>query len=212
MTYYSQIEQDKYYIENISKGKRNGIFLDIGANDGLFGSNTATLELEYGWSGLCIEANPTLVQSLKTNRPSSTVVNKAVWTGPGEVNIEVPDHFKKKDPANQLGRIAGLERNATSFKKFFDKGFKTYTVESDTATNIISQTLGTPVVIDYMSLDTEGAEIEALQSIDFNLIDIKFMTVEHGNRKGYKNIFADYLKQFGYKVHRINQWDIEFTK
>ena len=76
MTYYSQIEQDKYYIENISKGKRNGIFLDIGANDGLFGSNTATLELEYGWSGLCIEANPTLIQSLQTNRPSSTVVNK----------------------------------------------------------------------------------------------------------------------------------------
>lgn len=212
MTYYSQIEQDKYYIENISKGKRNGIFLDIGANDGLFGSNTATLELEYGWSGLCIEANPTLIQSLQTNRPSSTVVNKAVWISPGKVNIEVPDNFKKKDPANQLGRIAGLERNAKSFKKFFDKGFKTYTVESDTATNIISQTLGTPIVIDYMSLDTEGAEIEALQSIDFNLIDIKFMTVEHGNRKGYKNIFADYLKQFGYEVHRINEWDIEFIK
>jgi hypothetical protein len=38
------------------------------------------------------------------------------------------------------------------------------------------------------------------------------MTIEHGNRKGYKNIFADYLKQFGYKVHRINEWDIEFTK
>jgi hypothetical protein len=38
------------------------------------------------------------------------------------------------------------------------------------------------------------------------------MTIEHGNRKGYKNIFANYLKQFGYRVHRINQWDIEFEK
>ena len=32
--YYSQIEQDKYYIENISRGKREGFYLDIGANDG----------------------------------------------------------------------------------------------------------------------------------------------------------------------------------
>jgi hypothetical protein len=38
------------------------------------------------------------------------------------------------------------------------------------------------------------------------------MTIEHGNRKGMKNVFDDYLKQFGYKVHRVNEWDIEFTK
>mgnify|MGYP003627075049 CR=1 FL=1 len=212
MTYYSQIGQDKYYIEEISKGKRGGVFLDIGANDGLFGSNTATLELDYGWTGVCIEPNPKLIQPLTDNRPNSTIVHKAVWTGPGIVDIEVPLHFKKKDPADQLGRIAGLERNEKAFKKFFDKGIETFKVQSDTATTIINDTLGLPAVIDYMSLDTEGAEIEALQSIDFNKIDIRFMTIEHGNRKGYKNIFADYLKQFGYKVHRINEWDIEFTK
>ena len=212
MVYHSQIGQDKYYIEEIAKHKRGGVFLDIGANDGLFGSNTATLELDYGWTGLCIEANPKLIQPLTDNRPNSIIVHKAVWTGPGEVNIEVPLHFKKKDPANQLGRIASLEGNAKSFKKFFDKGIETFKVQSDTATNIISNTLGVPIVIDYMSLDIEGAELEALQSIDFSQIEIRFMTIEHGNRKGYKNLLADYLKQFGYKVHRINQWDIEFEK
>jgi FkbM family methyltransferase len=212
MTYYSQIGQDKYYIEEIAKHRRGGVFLDIGANDGLFGSNTATLELDYGWTGLCIEANPKLIQPLTDNRPNSTIVHKAVWIGPGEVDIEVPLHFKKKDPANQLGRIASLEGNTKSFKKFFDKGIETFKVQSDTATNIINNTLGVPIVIDYMSLDIEGAEIEALQSINFDLIDIRFMTIEHGNRKGMKNVFDDYLKQFGYKVHRVNEWDIEFTK
>lgn len=212
MTYYSQIGQDEYYIEHISKHKRNGVFLDIGANDGLFGSNTATLELDYGWTGLCIEANPKLIEPLTKNRPNSIIVNKAVWTTSGTVDIEVPLHFKKKDPADQLGRIATLESNATSFKKFFDKGIETFNVNADTATNITNDTLGLPIVIDYMSLDIEGAELEALKSIDFNMIDIKFMTIEHGNRKGYKNILADYLKQFGYSVHRINKWDIEFEK
>lgn len=212
MTYYSQIGQDQYYIENIAKKRRGGIFLDIGANDGKFGSNTATLEYEYGWTGICIEANPTLIADLTANRPNSTIVHNAVWTKPGKVVIEVPLEFKKKDPANQLGRITGLDRNSKAFKKFFDKGKETFTVKSDTVTNIIKKTLGLPITIDYMSLDIEGAEIEALKSIDFNLIDIKFMTIEHGNRKGYKNIFAEYLKQFGYKVHRVNEWDIEFEK
>ena len=115
MTYYSQIGQDKYYIEEIAKHRRGGVFLDIGANDGLFGSNTATLELDYGWTGLCIEANPKLIQPLTNNRPNSTIVHKAGWTGKSNVKIEVPLHFKKKDPANQLGRIASLEGNAKSF-------------------------------------------------------------------------------------------------
>ena len=210
MTYYSQIGQDQYYIENISKGRKGGVFLDIGANDGLFGSNTATLEIDYGWTGICIEANPTLIQPLTTNRPNSIIVHKAVWTSKGEVQIEVPLSFKKYDPANQLGRIAGIERNQTSFKKYFDKGIETFTVSTDTATHIIKKKLGLPVVIDYMSLDTEGAELEILQSIDFSKIDIKFMTIEHGNRKGMKEKFAEYLTQFGYKVHRVNEWDIEF--
>lgn len=210
--YYSQIGQDEYYINNVSKGKKNGVYLDIGANDGRHGSNTATLEYSYGWTGICIEANPTLIDTLKDNRPNSIVVHKAVWTFPGEVEIEVPNSFKGKEPPDQLGRITGIERNERTFKKFFDKGYKTFIVKSDTVTNIVKETLQLPITIDYMSLDTEGAELEALHSIDFNKIDIKFMTVEHGNRKGYKDIFANYLSQFGYKVHRINQWDIEFER
>jgi FkbM family methyltransferase len=216
MKYYSQIGQDEYYIQHISKGKRNGVYLDIGANDGQFGSNTATLEYEYGWTGLCIEANPKLIEPLSINRPNSTIVHKAVWKELCNVQIEVPLKFKKTIPGDQLGRITGIEdldqRNERYFKKQFDKGTEVFSVQADTVTNIIKEHMNFPAVIDYMSLDTEGSEMEALESIDFNNIDIKFMTIEHGNRKGYKKMFENYLKQFGYRVHRINQWDIEFEK
>jgi FkbM family methyltransferase len=216
MTYYSQIGQDQYYIENIAKHCRNGFYLDIGANDGLFGSNTATLELEYGWSGICIEANPTLINTLATNRPNSTVVHQAVWNEPGEVQIEIPVKFKKGIPGNQLGRITGIgdldQRNERFFKKYFERETELHTVKSNTVTNILESLLELPTVVDYMSLDTEGAEMEALESIDFDKIDIRFMTVEHGNRKGYKKMFEEYLKPFGYRVHRINEWDIEFER
>jgi len=216
MTYYSQIGQDQYYIENIAKKKRNGTFLDIGANDGIFTSNTATLELEYGWTGLCIEANPYLIDQLKNNRPNSIVVNRAVWKEQTTVQFEIPLKFKKHIPGNVLSRITGIDeldsRNETYFKKQFAAETELVTVEANTVTNILDQTIKLPTVIDYMSLDTEGAEMEALESIDFDKIDIRFMTVEHGNRKGYKNMFEQYLKPFGYRIHRINEWDIEFER
>jgi FkbM family methyltransferase len=214
--YYSQIDQDRYYIENIAKNKKNGIFLDIGANDGLYTSNTATLELEYNWTGICIEANPELIDILKTNRPNSRVVNKAVWKEKGNVDLEIPLVEMNGRKANLISRITGKEsidnRNKKYFKDHFQAQTKKVKVESDTITNILDEHLKLPCVIDYMSLDIEGAEMEALESIDFSNIDIRFMTVEHGDRKGYKRKFETFLKKFGYKLHRINKWDVEFIK
>jgi hypothetical protein len=38
------------------------------------------------------------------------------------------------------------------------------------------------------------------------------MTIEHGGRKGYMEQIVDYLDHFGFKVHRVNQWDVELEK
>lgn len=215
--YYSQIDQDKYYIENIVKFKKNGFFLDIGAHDGLYTSNTATLELEYGWQGICVEANPFLINSLKQNRPNSVIYNVAVWNSVKEIEFEIPNKtFKKNKPGNLLSRITNVpkldERNKNYFEKQFEEDTTIVKVQSNTITNIIAESVQLPIIIDYMSLDTEGAEIEALESIDFDQIDIRFMTIEHGNRPGYKDKFIEYLKPYGYNTHRINKWDIEFEK
>jgi FkbM family methyltransferase len=207
---YSQIGQDTYYIEHISKNKRNGIFLDIGANDGIFTSNTAKLEFEYGWTGICIEANPDLMEVLIKNRPNSKNIHAAVWNERKLVEFEIPLNDVKKTQGNLLSRISNIERNKPGYKK--DTITKLVQVEAYTITEIITSNMLVPCVIDYMSLDVEGAEIEALQGIDFNLIDIKFMTVEHGDRPGYLEEIHTYLKPFGYTIHRINQWDVEFQK
>lgn len=212
MKYYSQIGQDQYYIENISKKKRNGIFLDIGANDGIHTSNTATLEFELGWTGICVEANPSLIESLTTNRPNATIVQCAVWNTPGEIEFEISDSNHKGIQGNLLSRISNLDRNEKYFKQHFTESKRIVPVKTKTITTIIKETLGLPCTIDYMSLDVEGAEIEALKSIDYSQIDIKFMTVEHGNRPDYIQQFETYLKPFGYVIHRVNQWDVEFIK
>jgi len=70
--YYSQSNQDKWVIE-FFKSKKNGYFIDLGAYDGIQTSNTYFLEKNLEWSGICVEANPTIYQSLIKNRKSKNI-------------------------------------------------------------------------------------------------------------------------------------------
>jgi FkbM family methyltransferase len=210
--YYSQIGQDQYFIENISKGKTNGFFLDIGANNGIHESNTAALEFNYNWTGICIEANPNLISDLHKYRPNSKIVNCAVWNSSGDIELEIPNSDLKKIKGDLLSRISNLDRNQEYFKNHFKENTSIVKVKCRTLTDIINEYHSLPCTIDYMSLDIEGAEVEALKGLDLKTIDIKFMTIEHGNRPGYLQELSNLLKPFGYSIHRINRWDVEFSK
>lgn len=212
MTYYSQIGQDRYYIEQISKKKHGGRFLDIGAHDGIHTSNTATLELEYGWSGICIEANPILSTKLKQNRPGSVVVNCAAWSENGYVELEIPKNNLQGIQGDLLSRISTLENNENYFPGHFASDTEKIMIPSRNINDLVEEYFEFPCVIDFMSLDIEGAEIEVLQSMNFDLLDIRFMTIEWGYRPGYVPLIQKILEPVGYQLHRVNEFDVEFSK
>ena len=64
---YSQYGQDQWLWDNFFNNKNTGIFLEVGALDGLHCSNTLFFE-EKGWTGLCIEASPITFKRLEYNR------------------------------------------------------------------------------------------------------------------------------------------------
>lgn len=201
MIYYSQIGQDKYFIENIAKYKRGGRFLDVGANDGITESNTACLEKEYGWSGICIEANENLAKICASNRPSSLVLCSVVWGSQTTVDFAEP-----KNGNNLLSRIDNIPWNHEYFKAEFRDNIKSKR-ETTTLKNILGDD---NQYFDYFSLDIEGAELEALNGINWETTKFGFMTIEYGNRHDYKYLIIKFLKERGYSLHRINAWDIEF--
>jgi len=210
--YYSQIGQDQYYIENIIKFKKDGFYLDIGANDGIHTSNTATLDLDLGWRGICVEANPFLIPLLKKNRPNAMVVEAACWIENTNIDLEITNSNNNGIEGHLLSRIANLGRDQKQFSLHFQENKKCVNVLAKTVTSIIEENYKLPCVIDYLSLDTEGSELEILKSIDYNKIDIRFMTVEHGKRKGYLDEIKSFLDLQGFSLHRKNQWDAEFIK
>ena len=64
--FVSQIGQDKWVLEK-KRFKKRGYFIDIGAADGLYLSNTYILEKKFGWKGICVEpANK--IKALRKNR------------------------------------------------------------------------------------------------------------------------------------------------
>ena len=84
--FYSQANQDKWVCEVLDFKKR-GYYVDIGAYDGIQTSNTYTLEKYLRWSGICIEANNIIFDSLVKNRNSKNI-NSAITNFNGTCHFE----------------------------------------------------------------------------------------------------------------------------
>ena len=67
MRFYSQVGQDRFLLENFFRGRRGGVFLDIGAYDGETLSNTLFFEKTMGWTGLCVEPLPSAASRLPSS-------------------------------------------------------------------------------------------------------------------------------------------------
>jgi len=65
--FYSQYEQDEWLYNNFFS-QRGGVFLEVGADDGVDKSNTLFFEKNLGWTGLCVEPSPERFSLLKANR------------------------------------------------------------------------------------------------------------------------------------------------
>lgn len=203
----SQIGQDRYYVENVSRGAKKGFFLDIGAHNGVDLSNTFVLEKNFDWKGICIEANPFVFESLIKNR-SAICVNVCLWSSEEEIVLEFPKANEIPEGNDMLVRISGLQGNDNYFASQFQQKerYKTIGVKLQT---VLEQN-NCPSVIDYLSIDIEGAELQVLKPFDFAKYHINFIAIEHGYRQEYRKQIRDFLLSKGFKLHRENQFDDEY--
>lgn len=209
--FYSQIGQDEYYIKNIIKYKKNGIFIDIGAHDGITISNTYYLEQNLNWTGICIEPNPSSYEKCKNNRLCK-IYNKAIYEKSNqEIDFVIPCGEGYVDGGiEQLCGIKGEISKGNLCSSFVSQYSKQKIIKVNTI-NINDLLLENNLFeIDYMSIDTEGYELKILKSLDHNKFKIKFLTVEHGCDPEYQKQIKDFMETKNYTRHRINKWDDEY--
>lgn len=182
--WFSQARQDEA-VSTLLRGKRNGYFIDLAANDATILSNTYSLEKKFGWNGLCIEPNPIYWANL-TFRDCQVV---AAIVGSSRLE-EVNFRFN----AGDHGGIIGFDNGKHLIRQSEPK----YTV---TLTEILER-FNAPKEIDYLSLDVEGAEEFIMNNFPLDKYRISLMTVERP-----KDPLKDLLQAHGYQnIKRLSRW------
>jgi len=163
-------------IKLIVGGARGGFFLEAGALDGIYQSNTAYLESYLGWRGILVEALPTKVAECVRNRPKSRVLHCGlVRFGYEKPYIELRD----LDAETVVDGIEGVdvERRVESHHElgFAHHGTR-FLAPARTLDSVLAD-FGYPA-IDLFSLDVEGAELEVLRGVDFRRATIRNLVIE----------------------------------
>lgn len=206
-TYYSQCGQDKR-VDEIFKGHRGGVFIDIGAHNGVTYSNTCFFEKERGWAGICIEPMPARFAELKASRNCLCVegcisdingIDQLLMVSSPRVDTEMLSGLLHKYDARHLERV----------KKEISLYGGTYDI-IDVECHVLNDLLENNGIthVNYLSIDTEGGEFDILASIDYSKFKIDVITVEdnYGDSR-----FIPFLEEKGYRFVAHLEWDLLFV-
>jgi FkbM family methyltransferase len=197
---HSQLFQDLFVVL-ATAAKRGGYFVEIGVGDGISLSNTAMLEQRYGWTGILAEPNPNFHAAISSNR-LAILDKRAVFSRSGD---------KLDFRCDKIGELSGIVDTHARTKQ--QLGDEVIPVETVSLNDLLDQHRA-PAVIDYMSIDTEGSELDIITPLDFARHRPMILTIEHNGDadkvvklksllepKGYRHV----LEQFS----QIDAWFVD---
>lgn len=199
MPQYSQFGQD-VFLADFFQQKRKGIFVDIGAHDGITLSNTYMFEKILGWHGWCFEPNPAVFQKLIKNRSCECheiaigdydgMGDFKIVTGYAEMLSGLQDNYSNQHLnriKNEINQFGGIEEN----------------LEVHVCT--LKSVLHKDTEIDYLSIDTEGGELKIILDI-LKTFKPKIISMEANYRD---EIDAATTAMLENKYSLINQLDVD---
>lgn len=199
----SQLFQDLWALW-VSGQKRGGYFVEIGAADGVYLSNTHLLETQLGWRGLLAEPNPRFFESLQANRRCA-ISTLCVHSKAGRT----VDFVAAKQ--GEFSRMTEIKPDDGQDEARL-RGASTIQVQTTTLNDLLTEHAAPPV-IDYLSIDTEGAELEILGAFDFNRWDVRAMTVEHNwspaREPLYELLTANGFRRLWPELSRFDDWYVK---
>jgi FkbM family methyltransferase len=190
---YSQSKETIAVREILGNRGARGVFVEVGANDGMTISTTLGL-LKDGWSGWSIEANPVVYQSLVKNLqrfPKAKPVNVAMSPVRGKVKL----FLGKTDPGGFYSTIS------TDDSQWFREHRGNSFVEVDGWP--LSDFLAghqVPARFDLLLVDTEGMDLEILQTLDVTRHKPALIITEDYEPKNPAKF--QLLQSYGYKLNR----------
>ncbi|XP_046370204.1 uncharacterized protein LOC124144710 [Haliotis rufescens] len=168
-------------IDGILGSKENGFFVDCGAFDGESKSVTLMFERLRHWRGLLVEPNrDRYLQIVKKNRKAHSI-NACVRT-------DIENYGRPEKSDERLGYFEGRQRNDVKAVPCF--WLTTLLLATGQKT------------VDLLSLDLNSKEMALLQTIDFDRINVKSISLEIPISYEGKSIITilDYMKLKGFSA------------
>jgi FkbM family methyltransferase len=171
----SQYKQDQIVYNELFKNKKQGFFVEIGASDGITLSNSYFFEKTLNWDGICIEPRNVMFEKLIKNR-NCKCYNVALSD-----KEEILPFMNIKGPGNLSGLVKNYDnqhkkRIERDMNKPNSQGYEIINVNTVKLSTILEDENITH--IDFLSIDTEGSELDILKTVDFNKVNINVILIE----------------------------------
>ncbi|XP_047480407.1 uncharacterized protein LOC125033002 [Penaeus chinensis] len=179
-TQYSRQTQNAYGIFN---AKSKGVFVEARARDGEERSHTLYFEKHLSWTGILIEPDPSLFETLMSKNRRAFAVHATLATSDSSVTSSLSRLTSNSLPGPPV----------TSVPLFS-----------------VLQALNT-TRIDFLSLDVEGAELQVLQTIPWDRVKVRLMCVKANRVPGGPTFLTQYMEEQGYASLGLTENDIWFA-
>jgi FkbM family methyltransferase len=192
LKYFGLNELDRKIAEHLPQ--QHGVFVDVGAYDGINQSNSLYFERK-GWRGVLIEPVPSAYEKCKQNRPLAQVVHAACvaqdYTGKEIALIDV----------GLMSLVEGARNSEEEKQTWIQRGeqlqkitCKPCIAPARTLTSILEeQNLSE---IDLLLVDVEGYEFQVLSGLDFSRFRPKHIVIEDSGSTNIRNV----LEKYDYKI------------
>ena len=189
--HYSQFGEDIYVTKMFPK--KDGIYVDVGAHHPKRYSNTYLLH-KKGWRGVNIDPNPHTIALFNRARPKDVNLCTGIGNTEGELT-----YYQFSDPA--VNTFSKLEAD-----KWMGKDWITFLgtkkVRIQTLAHALSD-ISLDAPIDLLDIDTEGMDLEVLESNDWSVFVPKTIIVESSGfdaAEPHSHPIYQYLTKKGYAL------------
>lgn len=190
---------EEWIVRDFFNDKRDGIFVDVGANDYQHSSNTYYLETALGWSGIAVEPQAHFAENYRRYRPRTTLVQLLVGDRSDQDAILYV-------PINGNNAVASVSRE---FAEIAGEPVEAVRVKSITMDDLLTKSGVTR--IDYLNIDIELAEPMALAGFTIQRYQPQLVGIEA--HEPVRQQILDYFARHGYvlvgkywQADNVNFW------
>ena len=191
---YSQ-QKEELVIRDFFQDQKGGVFLDVGCGHPIQASNSYYLEKHLGWTGIGVDALPEMAEKWQKRRPHSKFFN-----------FIVTDHADTLDPfyRTESWDISSVQKPETGPAQRKIASEKIL-VPTTTLTRLLEHS--GVARIDFLSMDIEGHEPQALAGFDVARFQPRLACIEA--KPSNRAWLADYFKKHGYEqLERYLKYDV----